>query len=92
MGRLSAVRAAVSEWIDRETLRSPARLVLATFALVVLIITGLLSLPAATVTGERIAFVDALFVDLLEEGQLFWEWWSGEGCVGGLALLGGGVG
>jgi Trk-type K+ transport system membrane component len=62
MGQLSAVRTAVSEWIDRETLRSPARLVLATFALVVLIITGLLSLPAATASGVRAPFVDALFV------------------------------
>lgn len=61
MGQLSAVRAAVSEWIDRETLRSPARLVLATFALVILIVTGLLSLPAATASGVRAPFVDALF-------------------------------
>lgn len=61
MGQLSVIRAAVSEWIDRETLRSPARLVLATFALVILIITGLLSLPSATASGVRAPFVDAIF-------------------------------
>ncbi len=46
----------------RDTLRtSPARLALAVFALVIALFTGLLSLPAATSTGVRAGFSDALF-------------------------------
>ncbi|PKQ26781.1 MAG: potassium transporter Trk [Actinobacteria bacterium HGW-Actinobacteria-4] len=61
MKTLRHARAVVSDWIDREGLRSPARLVLSAFAFVILIFTGLLSLPAATVSGERADFIDALF-------------------------------
>lgn len=46
----------------RDTLRtSPARLALLVFALVIGLFTALLSLPAATSTGRRADFADALF-------------------------------
>jgi Trk-type K+ transport system membrane component len=61
MKTLRHARAVVGDWIDREGLRSPARLVLTAFGFVILIFTGLLSLPAATVAGDRAPFVDALF-------------------------------
>lgn len=61
MKTLNHVREVVSDWIDREGLRAPARLVLSAFAFVILVFTGLLSLPAATATGTRAPFVDALF-------------------------------
>ncbi len=51
------VRARVDE-IGRN---SPARLALSVFALVIAIVTALLSLPAATNSGQRAPFVDALF-------------------------------
>lgn len=49
------------EFIDRVARHSPARLALGVFAGVIWIFTGLLSLPAATVSGERAPFIDALF-------------------------------
>lgn len=58
---LRTARHAVGGWIDRTGLESPARLALAGFALVILLITGLLSLPQATQSGTRAPFVDALF-------------------------------
>jgi trk system potassium uptake protein TrkH len=61
MVKLSEARAIVSDWVDSSVLKSPARLALGSFALVILIFTGLLSLPAATVSGERAPFIDALF-------------------------------
>jgi trk system potassium uptake protein TrkH len=61
MKTLRHAREVVSDWIDREGLRSPARLVLSAFAFVILVFTGLLSLPVATASGERAEFVDALF-------------------------------
>ncbi|MFV0633981.1 TrkH family potassium uptake protein [Demequina sp.] len=61
MDTLRQVRAAVGDWIDQSVLRSPARLALGSFALVILLFTGLLSLPAATADGHRAPFIDALF-------------------------------
>lgn len=43
------------------TVRSPARLALFTFALVIAIFTSLLSLPAASATGQHTPLHDALF-------------------------------
>jgi len=62
MSRWGTLRAAVSEWFDHLALRTPARLVLGVFALVILVFTGLLSLPAATASGHRAPLVDSLFV------------------------------
>lgn len=61
MSTLGTARAAVAEWIDNAALRAPARLTLFTFAAVILIFTGLLSLPAATTSGLRAPFIDAFF-------------------------------
>lgn len=61
MSTLSGARAAVGEWFDRVALQAPARLTLITFGSVILIFTGLLSLPAATASGVRAPFIDALF-------------------------------
>ncbi|WP_061963414.1 TrkH family potassium uptake protein [Demequina aurantiaca] len=61
MSTLSNARASVGEWIDRVALAAPARLTLITFGAVILIFTGLLSLPAATTSGHRAPFIDALF-------------------------------
>ncbi|MDO5746706.1 MAG: potassium transporter TrkG [Actinomycetaceae bacterium] len=47
--------------IDHFAKTSPARLALTTFALIISTATALLSLPAATQTGHRAPFVDALF-------------------------------
>lgn len=55
------LRTSAGETLDRWALRSPARLALGTFATVIVIFTGLLSLPAATASGVRAPFVDALF-------------------------------
>lgn len=49
------------EWVDRAARQSPARLALFVFAAVILVFTALLSLPAATETGERAPFLTALF-------------------------------
>ena len=43
------------------TTSSPARFAVLVFATLILLFTGLLSLPAATATGERAPFADALF-------------------------------
>ena len=61
MVKLRQARATISDWVDHSVIRSPARLALGSFALVILIFTGLLSLPAATATGARATFADALF-------------------------------
>ena len=61
MDTLSGLRDRVGVWVDQSVIRSPARLALGTFALVILVFTGLLSLPAATASGERASFADALF-------------------------------
>lgn len=47
--------------MDAAARHSPARLALTVFALVILLFAGLLSLPAATASGERAPLVDALF-------------------------------
>ncbi|HLT84375.1 MAG TPA: potassium transporter TrkG [Phototrophicaceae bacterium] len=47
--------------VDHLARQSPARLALLVFAGIVAVVTALLSLPAATQTGERAPFVDALF-------------------------------
>jgi Trk-type K+ transport system membrane component len=47
--------------IDEAARRSPARLALGVFAAVIAVFVALLSLPAATATGQRAPFVDALF-------------------------------
>ncbi|MBO3088370.1 TrkH family potassium uptake protein [Cellulomonas dongxiuzhuiae] len=49
------------EYVDRSARQSPARLALGVFALVIAVITALLSAPWATAHGERAPFVDALF-------------------------------
>lgn len=51
----------VRDRIDEVAHRSPARLTIAVFALVIAVITGLLSLPIATASGQRAPFADALF-------------------------------
>lgn len=51
------VRARVDE-IGRN---SPARLAVSVFAFVIAVVTGLLSLPVATASGDRAPFADALF-------------------------------
>lgn len=48
--------------LDDVARRSPARLTLLVFGGVVAVVTGLLSLPVATASGERAPFVDALFM------------------------------
>ncbi|GAA4349368.1 TrkH family potassium uptake protein [Angustibacter luteus] len=59
--RLGGPTALVRTWIDNAARQSPARLALAVFALVILLVTALLSLPVATSSGQRAPFVDALF-------------------------------
>jgi len=49
------------ERVDSVGRTSPARLALGVFATVIALVTGLLSLPAATSTGQRAPFADALF-------------------------------
>ncbi|GIG38883.1 TrkH family potassium uptake protein [Cellulomonas phragmiteti] len=49
------------DYVDRSARQSPARLALGVFALVIAIITALLSAPWATADGQRAPFVDALF-------------------------------
>lgn len=93
------LRTATDELLDRWALRSPARLALGTFASVIIVFTGLLSLPAATASGVRAPFIDALFtatsavcvtgLTTVETGT-YWSPW-------GLAIIGvamkvGGVG
>ena len=52
---------AVREWVDHVARQSPARLALGVFAAVIAVFAALLSLPAATHSGRRAAFADALF-------------------------------
>lgn len=47
--------------VDAIARRSPARLTLIVFSGVIIAVTGLLSLPMSTTSGERAPFVDALF-------------------------------
>ena len=49
------------EYVDHSARQSPARLALGVFALVIALMTVLLSAPWATASGERAPFVDALF-------------------------------
>ena len=49
------------EYVDRSARQSPARLALGVFALVIAIITVLLSAPWATAHGGRAPLIDALF-------------------------------
>lgn len=61
MDALAKLRATTHAWFDRVALRSPARLALGSFALVIGVFTALLSIPAATASGVRAPFIDALF-------------------------------
>lgn len=61
MEKVRQVRAELGEWVSHLALKSPARLALGTFGAVILVFTGLLSLPGATVEGARTPFIDALF-------------------------------
>lgn len=61
MGAVRTLWDAAGEWISGVALRYPARLALASFGAVILVVTGLLSLPASTSSGHRAPFVDALF-------------------------------
>ena len=99
MANLRSVRDAVGDWIDRVALESPARLTLATFAGTILLFTGLLLLPAATASGERAPFMDALFtatsavcvtgLTTVDTGT-FWSPWGLT--IIGLAIKVGGLG
>src|SRR5690554_1976262 len=81
------------EFVDRIARQSPARLALTVFAGVILVFTALLSLPAATASGERAPFIDALFtatsavcvtgLTTVETGT-YWSPW-------GLAIIGAGI-
>ncbi|SLM92474.1 TrkH family potassium uptake protein [Brachybacterium nesterenkovii] len=59
--RLSRTRTALSGIVGDAAKSSPARLALAVFTAMILAVTGLLSLPIATVEHERTPLVDALF-------------------------------
>ncbi|MGC5615235.1 TrkH family potassium uptake protein [Georgenia sp. Z1491] len=63
MGRsaVGRVLALARDQVDDLARRSPARMALLVFAAIVVVMTGLLSLPVATTTGTRAPFVDALF-------------------------------
>ena len=52
---------AARDWVDHVARSSPARLALMVFASIIAVETALLSLPAATASGEPAPFVDALF-------------------------------
>ncbi len=62
MSVFGSVRTAADNSFDRIALRHPARLALGVFTSTILLFAGLLSIPAATATGQRAPFVDALFV------------------------------
>jgi trk system potassium uptake protein len=51
----------ISDFVRKFTTASPARFAILVFATLILLFTGLLSLPAASASGERTPFVDALF-------------------------------
>lgn len=90
MSTWQQVSSGVRDWVDRWALQSPARLALGTFAAVIAVFTGLLSLPAATASGVRAPFIDALFtatsavcvtgLTTVETGT-YWSPW-------GLAIIG----
>lgn len=61
MATQTTVRQWVDDQIDRIALQHPARLALSAFGAVILVFTGLLSLPIATAHGQRAPFIDALF-------------------------------
>ena len=61
MEKLRRARAAAGEAFDRVALRSPARLAIGSFALVIAVTTALLELPLSSAKGIRAPFVDALF-------------------------------
>jgi trk system potassium uptake protein TrkH len=61
MSKQRTVRAWVDEQVDKLALQHPARIALGAFSSVILLFTGLLSLPAATMSGQRAPFIDALF-------------------------------
>ena len=61
MGILRTARENLGGWVNRVALEAPARLTLAAFGVTIFIFAGLLSLPAATSSGHRAPFVDALF-------------------------------
>ncbi len=61
MASQRTVRGVVDDWVDRVALQHPARLALGAFGSVILLFAGLLSLPAATQSGVRAPFIDALF-------------------------------
>ena len=61
MSSILSRRGVVSDWFNRVALQTPARLALAAFAAVILIITTLLKIPAATTSGQSANFLDALF-------------------------------
>ncbi|MBC7298129.1 MAG: TrkH family potassium uptake protein, partial [Demequina sp.] len=61
MAHQRTMRQKVDDQIDRLALQHPARIALGAFGSVILLVTGLLSLPVATVSGHRAPFIDALF-------------------------------
>ncbi len=61
MERLRLALAAAREGWNDFALRSPARLVLVAFASVIMVVTLLLYQPAASASGQRLGFIDALF-------------------------------
>ncbi len=52
---------ALRDHVDMVGRTQPARLAIGVFALVIAVVTALLSLPAATTSGQRAPFIDALF-------------------------------
>lgn len=52
---------ALRSWLARQARYSPARLAIGIFALIIAMITGLLSLPFASVSNRPVPFVDTLF-------------------------------
>lgn len=61
MARERTTREWIGDQIDNLALQHPARIALGAFGSVILLFTGLLSLPMATVSGQRAPFIDALF-------------------------------
>ncbi len=93
MATQTTVRQWVDDQIDRIALQHPARVALSAFGAVILIFTGLLSLPIATSHGQRAPFIDALFtatsavcvtgLTTVDTGT-YWSPW-------GLAIIGAGI-
>jgi len=61
MARERTTREWIGDQIDNLALQHPARIALGAFGSVILLFTGLLSLPMATESGQRAPFIDALF-------------------------------